>query len=386
MQKKVAAYLTNSRWLLAILAAWSALVYIIAIFAHLNIPTALYSDYTWSTKFHGATRYLTPLVRFDAAHYISIAGQGYAEPALRAFFPLWPLLLYIGSVPIRLVAGGQAAIITTAVLLPGILSIAAFFVTRKWLLDEGYDLEGTRLSLILMVTFPFSFFYLAPYTESLFLLLIAAAFLTARRGQWWASALIIALATATRLPALALIPMVGIEYLDQHRWRLSSLLRAPWLLITPLGAITYLLYLQVHTGSWKSYFSAYRLGGPERHLNFDILGPFWRVAQHLARSHSISLNDALSVLVVAIAVWLLIKGWTELRPAFRIFCIISMLLPLITTTLDSTPRYYMLLVPLYPVAARLLIKRPSVTWLVLYINGLVTALLIALFTNGFFIG
>ena len=99
----------------------------------------------------------------------------------------------------------------------------------------------------------------------------------------------------------------------------------------------------------------------------------------------LSMNNIVSLSVVAVSLFLLIAGWNKIRISYRVFIIASMILPLITTTLDSVPRYYMLIIPLYVVAARLLEKRPNAFYFVIITMAILQGFMIALFTRGYFI-
>ncbi len=64
---------------------------------------------------------------------------------------------------------------------------------------------------------PFSYFFSAGYSESLFLLTVVASFWFANRDRWWAATIAAVLGTSIRLVGLALPPaMLALAW---HRWR-----------------------------------------------------------------------------------------------------------------------------------------------------------------------
>ena len=69
--------------------------------------------------------------------------------------------------------------------------------------------------MLLICVFPTSYFFLMPYTESLFFLLAVTAFWGARRGEWAVAATAAALAALTRSVGIVLAPALLVEALHQ---------------------------------------------------------------------------------------------------------------------------------------------------------------------------
>ena len=196
----------------------------------------------------------SPLVRFDALHYLSIAFDGYAEshgelpPAgMRpAFFPLYPGVVHVLS--------GFGASPGLVLIMAYAVSLSSFFgalvlLHRLTAIELGAHLG--RPTLMLLAFFPTAFFYGIPYTESLFLLLAVAAFLAARTGHWAIAGIVLALASATRVPGLLLVVPVALLYLYGPRADRAPVTNgglrprypirpdAAWILLAPLGIIAF---------------------------------------------------------------------------------------------------------------------------------------------------
>lgn len=129
--------------------------------------------------------------RWDVGWYLGIAVDGYSYSASHAaaghqqnivFFPAYPLLMRVGG---RLLGGEPAAYVWAATL----VSLVAFFLALTYIYRLGRDLLGDEapagLAVWLIATYPFSLFYGAPYTESLFLLGAVGAVYHFRRGEVW---------------------------------------------------------------------------------------------------------------------------------------------------------------------------------------------------------
>jgi hypothetical protein len=168
--------------------------------------------------------------RWDALWYQHIAEAGYrANDGSTAFFPLYPVLSRVVSLPL---AGNT-------VLAELIISVASA-VGAMWLLRElvardrwwAPVKQGTtpksqvtrhprklpvpELTVLLTVLFPTGFFLLAPYTESLFLLLTFASFLLARTGRFWAAGCVALLASLARTQGIFLALPIAYEHLRQR--------------------------------------------------------------------------------------------------------------------------------------------------------------------------
>lgn len=163
---------------------------------------------------HGWHAAFTALERQDALWFLRIATDGYARgDGSAAFFPLYPLLIRAVS----WLVGGRPLLAATLV------SNGSFFVALLVL----YELtarsfgEGTaRRTILLVAVFPTSFFFLAPYSESLFLLLTLLAFRWGRDDRWALAAIAAALAALTRSIGVVLAPALMVMAFE--RWRANG--------------------------------------------------------------------------------------------------------------------------------------------------------------------
>jgi Mannosyltransferase (PIG-V) len=198
------------------------------------------------------------LAKWDTQHYLAIAYDGYAEsysglPPFEnrpAFFPLYP-----GTVHVLSGFGADPALVLIAAF---VVSLACFLgalvlLHRLTVIEIG-ERYG-RPVLLLFAFFPTALFFGIPYTESMFLLLAIGAFLAARLGRWPQAGLVLALASATRVPGLLLIVPVAMLYLYgpradrdpapgrglRPRYRIGP--EAAWLLLAPLGLLAFSAYL-----------------------------------------------------------------------------------------------------------------------------------------------
>lgn len=200
--------------------------------------------------YHGPSFSLAPvlasLTGSDSPFLLGIAAEGYhAEPVREAFrdwafFPLYPLLVRAFSV----LTLGDVAI--AGVVVANIAFVAALAVLYA-LAARHLDHDRAVRSLAFVALAPGAVAFAMAYTDSLFLLLAASAFLAAERGRWWLMALLYGLACLTRLQGLVLgLPLAMLVAEANGGWRSMASWRTPrllWLAAGPLGFGAFAAYL-----------------------------------------------------------------------------------------------------------------------------------------------
>jgi Gpi18-like mannosyltransferase len=154
----------------------------------------------WDAK---ATAEALPLARWDAGWYRSIASDGYSWNQTTgvgnvAFFPLYPML-------VRALAASGLPLFWAATVLSHLCFVAAVVLLQR-LQARRSATPPDHSQLFALLTLPWAFFLLAPYSEALFLALALGAFLAAHDRRWGLVAFLGFLAGLTRLFGLALVP------------------------------------------------------------------------------------------------------------------------------------------------------------------------------------
>ncbi|MGE5508618.1 MAG: hypothetical protein ACM3RP_09095, partial [Chitinophagales bacterium] len=202
-----------------------------------------------------------------------------------------------------------------------------------------------------------SLFFSAGYTESLFLLFVAAGFLSARHGHWWAAAAAGALATLTRNLGVFLLPVLGLACLERavaHGRPLPDALKDA----LPLGLIpaalgVHMLVLGRAIGEPLAFLEAQRfwmrtLTLPTATLWRGLTGP----VPEWSRVHTV-----IDLLFAAGFLALLWRGRKTLPWSEWLFLAVGLLIPLSSLTpfapLTSLPRYVVVLFPGFTVLAGL---------------------------------
>ncbi len=180
-------------------------------------------------------------LRFDAIHYLRIAEHGYSDIDLSVFYPLYPLL--VRALGILL---GKDYLLGSLVVSNGCAAAALCVFHRCICEGLGDERLARRASLYLMV-FPTAFFLLAPYPESLALLL-ALLGVRAVRHQRWLRAGVLGLACALARPqgiviSLAILVEIAVQWRAGRRPGLRCIAPAAMPLLGVAGFLAYRAWL-----------------------------------------------------------------------------------------------------------------------------------------------
>ena len=183
--------------------------------------------------------------RFDALWFLRIADSGYRlEDGSAAFFPMYPMAIRAVSFALGGAPLGAALLVSNAAFLGAL--IVTYFLTATELSERT-----GRTTVLLLCSFPTSYFFLMPYSESLFLLFAVASFWGARRRRWAIAGAAGALAALTRSVGIILVPALLVEALHQRAERRGSALPGIGAAAaTGAGLLLYLAYWGISAGEW----------------------------------------------------------------------------------------------------------------------------------------
>lgn len=190
------------------------------------------------------------LYRWDARWFVFLANEGYdAAPHAAAFFPMYP-------VTIRAVAWLPGVGTLGAATIVANLAYLGALVVLFRLTERELSTADARRTVVVLASFPTAFFLMAPYSESLFLLLTLLAFAAVRRDRWTAGALAGAGAALTRVIGLVLIPAFLVEAWQRRNDGRSRLGRFLSVCAIVLGPALYLVWWWIHAGDLSAPFTA----------------------------------------------------------------------------------------------------------------------------------
>lgn len=307
---------------------------------------------------------------WDGGHYVGIAQYGYSEKSQYAFFPLYPLLIKAANQFIQNYTLSAVLVSLVATL----LAVNAFYQ----LVSMDFGKKLAERSLLPLLLFPTSFYFITAYSEGLFFLLVILTFLFLRKGNLFLATIFAAAASATRLVGLAVVFALIIEV-----WSRGGFNRKNWYVVFSFsGFIIYSWFLFNATGDPFYYITAERFW--LRSLAIPGIG-FWETIKSIATPGFVEKNTAafLDLIFAVFGMGMVLRSFRFLYPSYCIYGLVSLLVPLFTPSLSSMPRF---LLPIFPIFILLgLVKNNYVNLAFQMISLMLLATFAILFINGYWV-
>ena len=327
-------------------------------------------------------------VRWDAGWYLNIASRGYRWRSTEeisqqniAFFPALPA---ITSIVGRLFGGSLRSYVTAGI----VVSHLAFFWSliyfyRLALVDLG-SAERAAWAVRLLAAYPFSLFYGAIYTESLFLLGCAGALVELRNDRLVRAAawgLLVGLSRPNGfLLVVTLAALVGPSLIRARLWTRQGLKLASATLAPVFGMLAYSAYLAWLTGNAFQWSAQHAAWG----RTFTGLSPFVDTARLIAdqgvgKYVATAPYDALNAAAVIAALVLVIPIWRAFGVPYVLFVCVNLLPPLFRGGVMSMGRLSATLFPLFLFLALKLDSRGAL-WFTVAFSALQAFLAVLFYT------
>lgn len=317
---------------------------------------------------------------FDGAHYIKISQFGYREAFTQAFFPIYPFLIKVVSyLTQNSLASG---------LLISHLSFIGFiyFFIKLGRLD--YSKKTLQWAVLLFLLFPTSFYLFSVYSESLFLFLTVLVFYLSRKKKFLLAAIIAGIASATRLVGIFLLPVILWEYWQVNKKK-NYFHLAGLSLFSASGLLLYLNFLSKRFSDKFIFINSQPGFGAGRQVNKLIL--IYQVAfRYIKMLFTVSpQNDIyfvvlfeflLSISFLGLIIWAALK---KFRPSYLLFIIPAYLLPTLTGTFLSMPRFLLTAFPLFYLLGNL--KNTKLKALIAIISTLLLSWAFLRFSRGYWL-
>lgn len=397
----------------------------------------------------GLPQWLYSFANFDGVHYLTIARSGYVGTGLiQAFFPVYPLLIAGVSSALGLVIDVCGAIVSSTTLSSlsfvnfsssALLIIVGLFISNfcflasllvgHRLVQRLFNLRTAWHWLFVMLTFPTSFFFGALYTESLFLLLILLSLTYMQRQKNFISMLLSGLSSGVRLVGLFLSPSLlnlaakqqlkcggsskqgakieaGARLLQTWRSLRSFLTQSPltwlrylnshlpWLLLGSSGLLFFMGFLWIQFNDPLYFFHVQAEFGAGRAETIVLLPQtIYRYLKILLTVRPIDWKyfSYVQDLVLSLGSLTVLLLWARARltaqqPAYLCFAFAAWLLPTLTGTFSSMPRYILVIFPIFfYLAHKLAQAKPGWRWLYYGFSLLLLGLNTALFLQGYWV-
>jgi hypothetical protein len=279
--------------------------------------------------------------RWDAGWFLFIAEEGYTAESHAAFFPAYPLAVHVVDQVTPLGNLGAALLISNAAFLGALLVLYRLSVAE-------FDEPTARRTVVLLTFFPTSFFFLAPYSESLFLLAAVLTFAGARSDRWAVSGIAGAVAWATRSVGATLVPALVLEAWTKGPPRGRRIALS---LLPAIGLLVYLGWWWARAGDPLVPLAAQSEWYREPSFPLTSLGRGVSVGLR-AIGDTLWLPEAGDVILTFVPLVLLFVGWRRLpSPSYALYAALGFLVPL-SFAIPSRPLFSMsrFVIVLFPIA------------------------------------
>jgi hypothetical protein len=303
-------------------------------------------------NYYGIGEQLSVWTNWDGNNYVVIAREGYNILPLYAFFPLLPILItiFVNTLDISYPLAG---VIVSRLALFGALIFLVKLVEKEWGKDIAYKTAW------LMLIFPTAYFLMAVYTESLFLFTTLATWYFAKDRNWWLAGFFGFFAPLTRLLGILVAPVIFWEYLVSKGWNLKKIRFGTLAIFTPLlGLLSYAYFNYIQTGDWLHFLNAQKYWA-EVHGRGGYHNPMIIIWDEFISTISKISNEGIFIIggtdlwmtlfAVGILIWITIRK--TFSPPYLIWSWGFLMIPIISGSLVSMPRYVLGFFPIYIVLA-----------------------------------
>jgi hypothetical protein len=239
------------------------------------------------------------------------------------------------------------------------------------------------------------------YTESLFFALAVWTFYFVRKKDWILAGILAGVCSATRLIGFALLPAIIIEVWltvrNKEAGGLGLLKKVGYdklfsILIAPAGLLIYLIYLKIQTGDPLEFLHSIGIFGQQRSSSLVILPQvFYRYIFKVfpslnynyfpvVFSTSLELITALGFLILSFL------SFFKMRVSYATFLAFGYIIPTLSGSFSSLPRYVIVLFPAFILAASYLINlKHSVQFIIFTLLFICLGIATSLFLRGYWI-
>lgn len=307
------------------------------------------------------------LANWDGLWYRRLADHGYPThvshvqgspgQSTLGFFPLYPLLAWVGGHALMLLTTQpQIWSVTVAGVLISFAGGLAMSILVYLLAVSWWGVPVARRAVLLFWLFPGSIVFSMVYAEGIMLPLAAGCILALQRRRWVTAGVLAGIATATEPEALILVLVCAISSLLELRrrgWRLREARRS---LVAPLlslsGAVAVASFFWAWTGTPFANLIAQHYGWQERTDPFALVHLVSNLAGTISLSHfnhpTINLNLVVGVVGTIVLVVLLVLVYYSRRELSVEAIVWTIGISFLMVTSEFTPPNPRLLMTAFP--------------------------------------
>ena len=340
--------------------------------------------------------FLVRLSGFDGVHYLHIVSGGYYTlGGVQAFFPLYPLAIYVLNYFTH-------DSIVSGLLISCLAGYGFLLLLYRWV-DRHYGRSLAWRTILVTLLAPASFYLVCLYSESLFLALLLAALTTYDHKKYWWTAIFCALLTACRivgicLPLVLLVREIYMNYKQKTLFSKQNLRKYAILCLGSSGLFSYMAFLNTYFGDPLYFMTVQNSFGAGRQTSSLVLLPqviyryvkiFASLQTYNLMTYALLQEFILSLGALFILVYIAYKYWRTKQRSYSVslwlFSVLIYLIPPLTGNFSSMPRYLLPCLIINIFMARNLMQKPKITGLIIIMCSLALVCNLCLFVQGFWV-
>lgn len=311
--------------------------FLIALISDKILPYKGFFAYPETLKNYHLPKFIYSFANFDGVYYLKIAQSGYQQFE-QAFFPLFPLLIRFLN------------LITKNYLISALIIVYLCFFFSLFLLKK--IIKNYQLVIAFLLIFPTSFYFISVYTESVFLLFLILFFYFFKQKKYFLASIFGFFSSLTRINGVLLIIPFIIKIIENLKNKKINLSLIFYSLITIFGTIAYMIYLKITTGDFLAFLKAQPAFGANRSTHLITLPQVYFRYFKILITAKINYQYFVALAEISIFTFSFLILFFDLKKIFlnkknnwhfllslNLFSIANLLLPTLTGTLSSIPRY-----------------------------------------------
>jgi hypothetical protein len=323
---------------------WRFIDFLIIILAKQFIPYLGFFPYQQDLAKYHLPSFFSSLANFDGVHYLRISEKGY-DTHEQVFFPLFPLLIRFLS---PLFAKNY---LLTGLFLSNLSFLFGLYFFSLTLKLYQLKKQAIFLTLLFLLSFPTSFFFGACYTEGLFFFLSTITLFFLKKRNYLSAAFFCFLSSLTRLVGVFLFIPFLLAVLTKERKThfLKKVFFVFLSFFSFFGLFAYSFYLWQKNQNPFLFFTSQKVfAGRTTYLIFlpQVLLRYLKIffTASFNFQYLIALIEFLLFIFVFLTLILDLKQSIKNLSflALNIFSFTNLILPTLTGTLSSIPRYSLL--------------------------------------------
>jgi len=372
---------TDKKVLIYTLVFLIIIFFVLTLIGAFSVEVIKVFEFPWHIS---KTPFLDVWAKWDSGYFMDIATKGYSyspdNPKFQnvVFFPLYSIILKIINSVVK-------SILVTGILVSNFFLFLSLIILFKLVKLEIKNENIAKNSLIYLLIFPTSFFFLAVYSESLFLFNILATFYFLKKDNLKLVSIFGVLTSLTKsIGFMIIVPLI--YFAIKNKFELRKIF---YILVIPVGTLIFLSYLYINFGLTPLELISIEEKAWERNpwYNLENINKFFSNIYDILFLKEFSIKSLKLIYIinlnfVIIATLLIIYSTKILKDKiYLIYSLTFLFSPIILGHIVAMTRFVIILFPVYIALAS--IKNSIINNIIKFVSISFLIILFMMFVNWF---